>query len=1392
MATRTNKTALIITGDATGAVRATRLTSSEIDKLNKSTRTGTTLTQQYSQRIRTLQNAFGGLVGGLAAGAIVRNISQQSDAYKNLEGRLRIVTDSELELVHARQQLFEISQRTGQAISATGDLYVRLEQSLKSLKTPQEEILRLTETINKAFVISGASAQESENAIRQLSQGLAAGALRGDEFRSVMEQAPRIVNILTESLGVTRGELRELAFSGELTSEVLVKALGGAAQEIDAEFANMPLTIERAVARLSNAWNKFIGETERAGGVITAVASGISFLADNLRTVITLLTGFAAARLLAPILTSIASAALNAARGISRFGVGLTLLNARAAAATTGVTILSRSLSLVGGPAGLAILAGGALLSFAGSARAARKETDDLDQELAQVLGKWDQMARHEIESTMEKVQARISSLADEAAALQQRIETLNSVDVRVQTGGLLPSGAAADLEKRLELAQQRIADLSSEMAQLGTKLSQVGAEGAQGAEDMAAATDDLVKALQKKLAALQTSRDALLAEADASLASGQLDSRRAEQLRTLIEQIERQIAINKARADSEKEAAASLRTAEGALNSYLKTEHAAETAQRALGVQVKALKGNREKLKLSTEALANIEAFLTSQWEEQYTVAGRRAAAERDIVEAAALQVEQLKFENEALEIAIRNHEDLAIAQLRIARGSSPELVAALQKEIEKHRQLRGTYQDQQKELDKTGAAFKGLGDSIRRGFERLDDIGAQLWKDMFSGAKSAFQSIKDLFFSFLGEMAHAALTRPILLRISAAVTGSVGANVAAAGVPGGQAGLSGGTGLLSNLFTGGLSGGGIGNFFAGLPTWLGGTSTAGGTANVAGGLFGNAQNFSNGQYGIAGLLGGLGGQALFGGQGGLGGSLGSTIGLAAGGPIGAIVGGIIGGFVGGLFGDRDPRLSLSGNPRGEGQVTQTAFGDLRGFNGAGGVGLFIGEGFANDVRERISEFDAAIAGFLTEDQIADVTARLATWTDTWTGTSLTLENILGSRFEVILSAFSADVRSFVNSADDLESRVQNLNVALGIERLLDQFADLFGDRTFSDVVAAAESVKQAGETMESALERLVQRMQAAVGALSALDAFTSADFVADIDAAIAGSLRPATETLRLMSEEIGTMTQSFDGSLESLLALTEGVGVFGNAAVDALNQIRQVQAFVGNGNSALRDRILQAQLGDEGFYNILRARSRSLFGQLGTATDSDEIRRLVEQIRSVESQAAGLLTPEQLAAMGEGFLSYDEEVTSLAQQRLAAIQSTVEDIITRTQDEVRDILDHIGDPLEIAAGRLIEAAGSISDAADRLAPPEPGRGPVTPNPNDPGAYSPYYRPGQGTPYYRPGGSSTNDQFADNLARNISFAIGDTSKNTVNAIREGFRNVQIQVVVPRAALQND
>lgn len=227
---------------------------------------------------RALKRAFTVASIGLA----IRQAGRLADAYTRTQNRLKTVTEGSRELSAATAELFEIADDTRQAYAATVEIYSRVGLAAKDLGRDQEELLQFTESLNQAVALSGAAGQEARAGIIQLSQGLASGALRGDELRSVLEQLPVVADVIAKAMGVTRGELRELGSEGKISAEIVLDAFKEAREELDERFGKSVPTLAQSFEVLNNNMTRFVGETDKVIGASAALSTIIIGIAENL------------------------------------------------------------------------------------------------------------------------------------------------------------------------------------------------------------------------------------------------------------------------------------------------------------------------------------------------------------------------------------------------------------------------------------------------------------------------------------------------------------------------------------------------------------------------------------------------------------------------------------------------------------------------------------------------------------------------------------------------------------------------------------------------------------------------------------------------------------------------------------------------------------------------------------------------------------------------------------------------------------------------------------------------------------------------------------------------------------------------------------------------------
>jgi tape measure domain-containing protein len=219
-----------------------------------------------------------------AAGKL-QEIVQIADAWNMMSARLKLATAGQREYTVAQKELFAIAQRIGVPIQETATLYGKLQQAVRMLGGEQKDALTITESISQALRISGASATEAQSSLLQFGQALSAGVLRGEEFNSVVENSPRLAKALADGLNVPIGRLRKLAEEGRLTADVVVNALMSQKDKLAAEYAQLPVTVSQSFTRLSNAFGQWISRLDESTGFTEKLAKALTWLADNLDTV---------------------------------------------------------------------------------------------------------------------------------------------------------------------------------------------------------------------------------------------------------------------------------------------------------------------------------------------------------------------------------------------------------------------------------------------------------------------------------------------------------------------------------------------------------------------------------------------------------------------------------------------------------------------------------------------------------------------------------------------------------------------------------------------------------------------------------------------------------------------------------------------------------------------------------------------------------------------------------------------------------------------------------------------------------------------------------------------------------------------------------------------------
>jgi len=243
--------------------------SQALGKLNKNL-------NQTKTSVFNLKNA----IIAIGSSIVVRQFFNLTNEFQNLQNRLKLVTNSTKELVVVQEELFQISRRTRGGFSETVELYQKLALQSQNLGLANQDLLQITENVNKVIGIAGVNSIQASAGILQLSQAFASGRLQGDEFRSISENIPPLLDIFAKELKVTRGELKKLGSEGKITSDVIARSLLKETDNIGKKFEQITPTIGQATTRLGNSVLNLIGKFNEATGTADALSKSILGISD--------------------------------------------------------------------------------------------------------------------------------------------------------------------------------------------------------------------------------------------------------------------------------------------------------------------------------------------------------------------------------------------------------------------------------------------------------------------------------------------------------------------------------------------------------------------------------------------------------------------------------------------------------------------------------------------------------------------------------------------------------------------------------------------------------------------------------------------------------------------------------------------------------------------------------------------------------------------------------------------------------------------------------------------------------------------------------------------------------------------------------------------------------
>lgn len=314
--------------------------------------------KEHRSELQKTTSEVGGLTKLLVAKFSVDTLSSASSDFARLKQELKLIAEEGQDTSGTLQNLFALANSSRQPIDAAVSAFSTLKKSTGELNLSEQQLIKITDTVTKSIAIGGSNAQQASNSMIQFSQALALGKLSGQNFNSVAEQTPGLVQAIAAGLGMTTAQIKVFANDGHLTTAMIIQALQNAAAETDATFEKLSFTIDGALTQLKNNFVNFIGSndvfSEKIAAGIALIAGNMDLLAAGIATAILAVIGYKAQNLYATLMQqAVATKTLTLANfNLKNIALGVlqafTWTNIKIAASTTLHKALTLSITACG------------------------------------------------------------------------------------------------------------------------------------------------------------------------------------------------------------------------------------------------------------------------------------------------------------------------------------------------------------------------------------------------------------------------------------------------------------------------------------------------------------------------------------------------------------------------------------------------------------------------------------------------------------------------------------------------------------------------------------------------------------------------------------------------------------------------------------------------------------------------------------------------------------------------------------------------------------------------------------------------------------------------------------------------------------------------------------
>lgn len=472
-----------------------------------------------------IRGAFAAVAGAGLVGGIIRQV----DAYGQMADRMKAAAGGAGEYQVVQEHLLQTANETYRPLAEAQELYIRTADVMRSLGFNTQQTLDITDSFSFLLVTNAASADKAGSALDSYSKALQTGKLEADDWVSIQQAMPTVVQAIASATGKSAEEVRKLGVEGKLSIETLNAGLLNTVDTNRKAAAEMSTSVQDAMVNIGNAISVFLGKTEESTGVVGGLAAVLVTVADNIGTVAAVMGGAGAAaitlyvakaglalkaalaqraadiqaaqsalraadaqRIYAQAQIQQAQASLAAATGMQRLSlVQAQLIPKQAAlkASTDALAIAQANLTRVttggllaalGGPMGLAILAGTAAASFlllGGNADKASVSMEDMQKPVAQLREEFGKLNRDQREASLVKWKQEQITAADQvkdaygdlAQAIRSAVVTAPARD----SGGRYSQQLSDFQEVVAKLGEARKAggDLSPILQEVGDRL---------------------------------------------------------------------------------------------------------------------------------------------------------------------------------------------------------------------------------------------------------------------------------------------------------------------------------------------------------------------------------------------------------------------------------------------------------------------------------------------------------------------------------------------------------------------------------------------------------------------------------------------------------------------------------------------------------------------------------------------------------------------------------------------------------------------------------------------------------------------------------------------------------------------------------------------------------